>query len=277
LSTFVFFVAIPALLFRAMAKGLPAGGLEWGILGAYYLGTAALFAAGIGVGRRVFGLGWEAALLTGMGAAFSNVVMIGLPLAYTAFGDEGLVALTLIVVFHSTLLIGGTTVGIEAVRGQGGGVLPFLRSAGLAVLQNPVIVGLLAGIAWSFTGLEVAVPLDRLLALLGQAAAPCALFALGASLAGHRLVGGLGESLVTSTLKLLVHPLAVWLLARFVFGLSPLWTAVATMAAALPTGANLFVLAQRYDVHVARSSAVVLLSTAFGTLTVGLLVYLLAP
>jgi hypothetical protein len=116
-----------------------------------------------------------------------------------------------------------------------------------------------------------------LIDLLAAAATPAALFSLGATLAGFRLAGDLGESLVVVAIKLLVLPLVVWLFATRVFHLGDLDTAVATTCAALPTGSNAFILAQRYDLYVARAASSVLISTALSIVTLGALLAALAP
>jgi predicted permease len=72
-----------------------------------------------------------------------------------------------------------------------------------------------------------------------------------------------------------LQPLCVWLLARFVFDLQPIWVAVATLAAALPTGANFYMMAQRYDVFLQRATSTVLVSTALSIVTLSMLLALL--
>jgi malonate transporter len=110
--------------------------------------------------------------------------------------------------------------------------------------------------------------------LLGGAALPCALFALGAALVGRPIATGRGEVALLVGLKLLVHPLAVWVMVTHAFALQPLWARVAVIEAALPTAANVFVLAQRYDVYVDRASAIVFTSTLVSVATVSVLLAL---
>ena len=67
-----------------------------------------------------------------------------------------------------------------------------------------------------------------------------------------------------------------YLMAHYVFDLRPLYVAVATIAAAMPVGANVHILAQKYQTYVARSASSVLLSTGLSGLSVTLLVALFA-
>lgn len=92
-----------------------------------------------------------------------------------------------------------------------------------------------------------------------------------------KLGGDLRESLALTLFKLAAHPAAVWLLATYVFPLDPTWRAVAVVVAALPVGANVFVLAQSYNIYVARAASAILISTILSVFTVSLLMVVFAP
>lgn len=274
---FVFNLAIPALLFRAMARGLPPFGQAGGLLAAYYGGVALIYVLAGALGRRVFAADAPVWPVMGMSAGFSNVAVIGLPLVSLAYGQDGLVPAVLIIACHSPVLISATTVLVEGALGRGQGGLRVAAATLASLLRNPIVVGVLLGIAWGAAGLAIPAPLGRFLDLLAGAAPPAALFALGASLVEFRIRGGLGESLMVVALKLAVLPAAVWGLAAWALAVDPLWTAVAVLCAALPTGANVFLLAQRYDVYTQRSATVVLISTVLSIVTLSLLLTLSPP
>lgn len=275
-GVFVFSLAIPALLFRAMARGLPELDQAWGLLAAYYGGTCLIFLGAELLGRRPFGIGAAERAVMGMSAGFSNVVVIGLPLIALAYGPDGLVPAVLIIAFHAPSLITGTTLLVEVAQGHGEGGLRVARATFGSLVRNPIVVGVLAGVVWGALGLGIPAPLGRFLDLLAGAAAPAALFALGASLVEFRIRGALRESLTVVVMKLALHPLLVWLLA-LVFGLPPLWTAIAVLCAGLPTGVNAFLLAQRHDVYVQRSATEVLVSTLASVVTLSILLSLVGP
>jgi malonate transporter len=127
----------------------------------------------------------------------------------------------------------------------------------------------------SIIGLTLPSPVKAFGTLLGGAALPCALFALGASLVGQRDTPGKSEVAWLVALKLLAHPLVIWLLATHVFFLQPLWAKMAVIEAGLPTAASLFVLAEQYDLCVDRASAVVFASTLISVVTVSVLLGLM--
>ena len=261
LGNFVYYCAIPAVLFLSLARAAPGGETSVAVLGAYFIGTLIVFAGSMAIGRVAFGLGLAEQGLMGMSAAFSNSVQLGIPIVLTAFGPAGLQPLTLIVSVHALILLSLATAVIEIGRG-GGGIRHAIKAAGAAIATNPVILAIVAGALWGGLGLAVPAALGRFLGLLGDAAAPAALFSLGATLSGFRIGGDLRQSLVLVALKLVALPLIVWLLATGVFHLSPLDTAVATTCAALPTGANAFILAQRYETYLARAASSVVISSA---------------
>ena len=71
-------------------------------------------------------------------------------------------------------------------RGQKGGLLKIIGPAVRDTVSNPIIIGLVCGLAWSFTGLGIWSPLDKMTAMLSAAASPTALIALGAAQAQSR-------------------------------------------------------------------------------------------
>ena len=121
---------------------------------------------------------------------------------------------------------------------------------------------------------DTMIPRDTIAETLGQAALPCATFDMGASLAQYRIAGSLAESGVLIGLKIVIHPLLVWLLATQVFDVAPLWVSVAVVMAALPTGVNAYLFAERYGTGIAQAATAVLVSTGItiGTLSLLLLV-----
>lgn len=277
LNNFVFYVAIPVLLFRSMSQLSIPDTIDPAMPLAYFAAAGMVFTGGLVVGRRVFKLPLDESALMAMGCSYSNLVLIGLPLAFLAFGDEGLLAILLIISFHPLILITLTTIIIELARGRRrrGGRL-VVSSLG-ALLRNPVLIGMAAGLLWGLTGLGLPKPIATMADLLKAAASPTALFAVGASLSGFKIRGDATQSATMIVVKLLVLPALVWVMCTQVFGVGPLWTAVATLAAAMPTGVNAFLLASVYDTYLARSATAVLVSTGLSVLSVGALIALLGP
>src|SRR5215210_1533872 len=144
-----------------------------------------------------------------------------------------------------------------------------------ALARNPLILAIFAGLAASALGLDTPTPVANFLDLLGDTAGPCALFALGATLAGRKVAGGTAEVAYMTLMKLVVHPAALFLTTTLLFDVDPLWATAALLGAALPIAANVFIVARQYDVYVGRTSSAILVSTAVSMISVSALLFVL--
>ncbi len=276
LARFVFNFAIPSLLFRSLADAQLPPQVPWNLLLSYYPAALTVFALGM-VGSRLL---WHQRQLPeqairGFAAAFSNAVLMGIPLVLTAFGNAAALPLFLLIAFHSPLLFTLVTTLIESGQGRRGAAWRIAGDTVRGLLRNPIFVGLVLGLGWNLLGLSLPIVVDHTLRTLGQAALPGALFAMGAALSRQRLAGRLPEAAYLVLLKLVVHPLLVWLLAAQVFQLPTLWTHVAVLLAAMPSGINPYLFAERYQVGVATVSTSVVLATGLAMITVPTILALL--
>lgn len=279
LHVFVTYVAVPALLFRSGTLLFAGSPLDLTILAVYFGGAAASYLAAVLALRSVFNAGLAEGALAGMAAAFSNNVLLGIPLIGALFGEPGILLAATVIAMNALALYGISTPLIEIGQGGHASLAKTFLGTAAALVKNPIIVGMVTGLLWGAIGLPVPGPLDTLTRLLSGAVGPCALFALGAQLTRFRLAGELRQVSVVIAFKLMLHPICVWLLATFVFNAAPLTTAVATVMAALPTGVNAYILASQYNLFMARAGAAILASTAisFATLTMVILLVQGAP
>ena len=181
------------------------------------------------------------------------------------------VPLALILGFHSALLFTLTTVVAEVGAGVGVPVPRLLRNVGTGLVTNPILWGIGGGLVLNFLALPLPDVLDQLAAMLGGAALPTALFALGANLSRFRLTRTLRESLALTALKTLVQPALIYVLGAYVFVLAPVSLAVAVTMAALPTGINAYLFGARYDAAIPEATSTILISTLVSVLTLGFL------
>ncbi|MDO5619988.1 MAG: AEC family transporter [Paracoccus sp. (in: a-proteobacteria)] len=270
LTKFVFYFALSAMLFR-FASGLDLGALWDGrFVMAYLTGSLLVWAIGFAAARWR-GLPLPDAAMEAHCAMTGNTGFLGVPMLVVLLGPAAigpvLMVLTIDMVVFSTLI----TLLIHAARHgrvTAAMVLPMLR--GLA--GNPMIVSMLAGLGWAVLDLPMPGPLDEFLALLGGAATPGALFAIGAGLAG-RAAQRLGPALWLAGAKLVLHPLAVAIAAFAIFRVEPVSAGIMVAAAALPVAGNVYILAQHFNVAVQRVSAAILISTAASIATVPLVIH----
>lgn len=277
LNGFVFYFALPALLFVKMTEAPIHEAFDWRFLAAYLGGSFIVFTITMLLGRTLFGHGLAVLGVQGLAATFPNIGYMGLPLVITAFGEAATLPAVLIVAFDVGITLSVAIAIVEAGRGRGGRWGQVARTVGVGLARNPLVLSISAGALLSVSGISLHPSVKAFGDLLGGAALPCALFALGASLVGNPVTAGMSEVTLLVGLKLAAHPLAVWLLVTYVFTLDPVWATVAVIDAALPSAANVFVLARQYGVYVDRASAAVLISTLISVITVSALLALLAP
>jgi malonate transporter len=169
------------------------------------------------------------------------------------------------------IFFGGLIVVLITGSRDGRMSLGIFRTVGLGLIKNPMFVSILAGFTVSATKTPIPVPINEFVTLLGGAATPGALFAIGASLASKsaermQVAGWL------SFCKLVLHPAAVAIAALLVFPVEPYAAGVMIAAAALPVAGNVYMIAQHYGVAPARVSASILISTLISIITVSLVI-----
>jgi malonate transporter len=280
LTNVAFYALFPALLFRSMSK-VQLATLEPGILLAFFGSALLLFALAIAAARGL-GLRPGDGAVFALSSTFSNGVGIGIPFISYAFGEAGLVPLLMIISVNSLILLTLSSFLLEIATGGGsrGRLLGKLGGAALTMLKHPVIPPIFAGLAWSqitalVPGLATPVVLDRVLQALALAAPPCGLIMAGASLAHVGIKEHWQPAALTSVAKLAVMPLLVWLAARYLFVLDPLWVIVATLNAAMPGGANVYLVAQLYRTGVGLATNAVVISTGASVFTLSAVLLLL--
>ncbi|MCK8782837.1 AEC family transporter [Roseomonas sp. NAR14] len=266
-NDFVFTLASPALLFANGMSG-QAGRAQVAVV--FFAACFAVYGLALPIGRRLLGLDLTAAGLFALNAVFGNTLMLGVPIVLAAYGQAGLSLLLGIVALHALLLLPVATAVAELGLGGGASVARILYATLRSVLRNPMVVAVAAAFVLHHLGLVLPDLLRRILEWVGGTTSPLALFCLGGSLVGFGGVRELRDSVVASVLKLLVMPALALLLCRLA-EMTPLETAVVVTAAALPTGANAFILARRYTVGADRSASTVLFSTMVSVLTLALL------
>lgn len=281
LNGFVYYFALPALLFLGMARTPIRDAINLPFIAAVLGGELVVFALVVVVGRLAFpGRAADRAVAV-LAAIFANTGYMGIPLFLTAFGPAGTLPAVIATVVNSAVIIGGAVVAIELDLSTRGGLRGALADASFALVVNPLVIAPVAGIVWGASGLGIPPWLGTFGDLLGAAAGPCALFAIGLFLASrplHEVLGG-RKSLEVGWLvavKLLVHPAATWALA-LAFGLRGFWAAAAALITALPTGSLVFVIASRYAIQVELASTVILVSTVVSVVTLAAIMVLIGP
>ncbi|MET0546808.1 MAG: AEC family transporter [Caulobacterales bacterium] len=275
LNRFVVYLALPALLFDIVANAHWREIWRPDFIATFGLAAAIVFAATVAAAvclkRRL-----ADAAIDGLNAAYPNTGFMGFPLALAALGPAALAPtliatiLVVCVVFAIALIL--IQAALHAEQPSRGMALKLT----LSLARNPLIFAPALGAVALALGAVIPAPAESFLKLLGGAAPPCALVALGLFLAeprgGARAAPGAIGALVF--LKLIAQPLLTWVLAVHVFHLTPALTHVAVLLAALPTGTGPFMVAQLYQRNAGITSVVVLVSTVVSLVTITLYLHL---
>jgi len=261
LNKFVYWIALPPLLFLVMARSPIEEIAYWPFIKVYLGSIVIVWIMTAILGGIVHRSSAGEMTMQGMNASFSNTGYMGIPLFVAAFGEAGLPPASLATVMTGAVSIAIAVISLELFGTGSKGVLRAFRDVGLALVRNPLVVSSALGILVSAMHWQVPLPIETLFQLLGAAASPCALFAIGLFMAGQAVRRDLLEVSWISIVKLFWQPLICWFLAVAFFPMDPFWLASAIILAALPTGALTFVVAQNYNVYVQRTSAIILVST----------------
>lgn len=265
LANAAFYIFVPALLFRTTAR-LDTAALPWAFLFSFFLPVLVLIALLYVFYRlrRRPGEGVVTPSVKAITAGFGNTLQIGLPVAAGVFGEKGLAIHIAVVSLHalSILTLLTTLVELDLARQQQAGKLgaTLLQTVRNTVI-HPVVLPVLAGLAWNATGLGLHAVADEALQSLGTAVVPLCLTLIGMSLAYYgwpRTWHGLAGLVAV---KLLLMPAVVLAVGHGLLGLSGLPLAVIVMIAALPTGSNALIFAQRYRALEAEVTAATVIST----------------
>ena len=274
LTRFVFYVAVPALLFRLMSDFSKLPPVDARLLVAYFGGCLGLFALARLIAARVFHLDGVAQSVFALGTIFSNNVLLGLPLARVTLGEHSLPSISLVLVFNALTLWTLATVSVEWSRNRALSWSGYF-SAAKAVLFNPIVASILLGTIWGFFGPRLPDFIDRTLALVSDAAMPMSLIVLGMGLAQYGIREGWEIAGTMTLLKLAGQPLAVWLIARML-SLPAVETQAVVLLAALPVGANVYLMSRQFDTLSGPVASSLVMSTALSALTTPLLLAFIA-
>jgi len=263
LTKFVFYFALSAMLFN-FASQLPFEQIfNPDLAAAYFLATLALYLV-VTVAALRRGIGFAEAAIEAQCGVIGNVGFLALPMLTVLMGPQA--AGPILMILSVDLIFFGSLIVVILVAVRGGAGIALIGRVVVGLLKNPMVMSMAAGLIWSALALPIPGAAADFLDLLGGAATPGALFAIGASLAAQS-AERLSVALWLSSAKLVLHPLAVGLLAWYVFGLSAELVGVMIAAAAMPTAGNVYIIAQHYGVAPMRASSTILVSTTISVVT----------
>ncbi|OWT67975.1 MULTISPECIES: AEC family transporter [unclassified Achromobacter] len=273
LNRFVIYLALPALLFHAMTQVRPDQLAHGGYVLSLLIGFMVPFAIAYCV-KRPPGTRRTDVAIEALANAYANAGFMGIPLCLVVLGPDSLAPAIIATLMTACVLFGITITLIEFDQHQGQHPVRTVLKTGRALLRNPLLISPLLGLAWASSGLPLPLALDRFIVLLGDAASPCALVAIGLFLAQAGAGGAPSTVARIVFAKLVVQPVVTAILVLLVFDTPPVWAWTAIIMSALPIGTGPFMLAQMYHRDAQSSSRAILISTVISVLTISALIAL---
>jgi len=270
---FLIYVALPCLFFRLIADKPLDQLANWAFIAGTTFSTACAFVLS-------FAAGWRhtrdlpQSVVQGVAGSYSNIGYMGPPLILAAIGPAASAPVVLIFVFDNLFLFSVVPLLMSVAGVERLNLSATIRRIVWRVVTHPFNVATALGIAASYLHLRIPGPIDQMVTWLSGSAAPCALFLLGVTVALRPMRSVPGEVPVLVLIKLILHPLLVWIVLSAIGDFGPTWTYAAMIMAALPPALNIFVISAQYNVGVERASACLLIGTLVSILTLTVVLHL---
>ncbi|MGJ8547253.1 MAG: AEC family transporter [Sulfitobacter sp.] len=262
-------IAIPCLLFQAIAKLDLSSTFDPALLTSFYSGAAICFAVGIMGARLLLRRDWEDSIAIGFCCLFSNSILLGLPITERAYGPDALSGNFAILAFHSPFCYGLGILVMEIARNRGGSGLQLARNVIRSMFSNALVIGIVCGFAVNLSGLPMPGVVDDALSLIVRAGLPAALFALGGVLFQYKPEGDKMAIAMVCCIGLMLHPALVWMFGT-ALKVQPDYFRSGVLTAAMAPGFNAYIFANMYGRAKRVAASSVLIATGSSIITVWL-------
>ena len=267
MNFFIVYVSLPALFYNILAKTPLEQLARVDFVFATTLATFWAFSVSFAIGMAIRKGNIGESAIAGLAGGYGNIGYMGPGLALATLGPKAAVPVALIFCFDNIILF--TMVPfLMALRGQQPMSLGSIAwEVVKRVAGHPLIIASALGVLSAAVHFEPPIALERLIQFLQNAAAPSALFALGVTVALRPLKKMPWEIPPLTAVKLVLHPVLVFLLLSLFGPFDQTWIDTAVLMAALPPALNVFVFARQYDCWVEQASSAVLVGTLVSVLT----------
>ncbi|TYC53849.1 AEC family transporter [Rhodobacterales bacterium] len=268
MNFFVVYLALPALFFRLLSETPFHELANISFISATTFTTYIVFAISFCIGVVASRGSIAESTILGIAGAYSNVGYMGPGLTLAVLGEQATVPTALILAFDNALMFILAPLLMALAGTDNESMAETLKKIVVKIFTHPFILATIAGVFAAAIEFRPPQAIDTLLRYLSSAAAPCALFAMGVNIA-LRPMGRIPVELpIVLAVKLVLHPILIFLLLIWLGGFDPNWVATAVLMSCLPPATNVFVIAQQYGVYVQRASSFVLIGTAVSIVTV---------
>lgn len=275
MNTYIIYIALPALFFQ-LIRGTPLEQLtNIPFITATTSATLLMFILAYVLGRTLLKKTNSESVIMGVAGSYANIGFMGPALTLAAFGEAAVVPTALVFCFDNTLLF--TMAPLLMALGQGKANIGVVLAALKKVMLHPFILSTLVAILFAWGQWQIPQGVETVLDMLKNSAAPCALFTMGVVIARRKVTLETIDIPIITVIKLLLHPLLVYLFLSWQTNMDPVWIATAVLMASLPTALNAYVFAQQYQAYVREASSIVLVTTVLAVFSVTMILWLVKP
>ena len=267
MNFFIVYVSLPALFYRILAQTPLEQLAQVDFIFATTLGTFWAFCVSFAIGMTIREGHIAESTIAGLAGGYGNIGYMGPGLALATLGASAAAPVALIFCFDTLLLFTLVPILMAISKPQQMSAAAVARDVVKRIVTNPLVIATALGIASAAVHFQPPVALDRLMQFLQNAAAPCALFTLGVTVALRPLKKMPWEVPFLTAVKLVLHPMLVFLLLSLFGPFDQTWVYTAVLMAALPPALNVFVFARQYDTWVEQASGAVLVGTLVSVVT----------
>jgi len=267
MNFFIVYVALPALFYRILAQTPLEQLAQVDFIFATTLATFWAFVVSFVIGMAILRGKISESTIAGLAGGYGNIGYMGPGLALATLGPQAAVPVALIFCFDTLLLFTLVPFLMALAKPQQLSIAATAVDVVKRIVTHPLVIATAVGVASAAVHFQPPLALDRLMQFLQNAAAPCALFTLGVTVALRPLKKMPWEVPALTAVKLVLHPVLMFFLLSLFGPFEQTWVYTAVLMAALPPALNVFVFARQYDSWVEQASSAVLIGTLASVVT----------
>ena len=266
LSKFAFYILLPPLMFTSILSGDASKSLNINFILSYEIITISIFVLTYLLGL-LFKLKTMEKAIFGLNAAYPNYGYIGVPLCILAFGTNAAIPLALILLADTFVLL-TALIFYKLTENRKTSLQELSKEIVQRFIYNPLMMSVFVAFIFSIADIKMVTAIDRTLSIVAASATAVALIALGVSLNVSSVKNQKSVLFFITVIKLIVHPILIFIVFQFQTGIDPMWVKTAIVCASLPVAANVFVLANYYKNFENESAAAITITTIVSSITV---------
>ena len=275
-NVFIVYVALPSMFFVLISKTPVHELLNFRFVACTAGATIIAFTLAFLVGMKASGGNIPEATIQANAGGYANIGYMGPGLTLATLGAGAAVPVALIFAADTIFLFSALPLLMAIGRGEGRGLARTIWTAFVRIVTHPFNIATAIAVTAAAFAWQPPAAIGKMAAMMSGAAAPSALFALGVTVAQRPIKRVAPELPILLFIKLVAHPLIVYLLLSGVGGFDRVWTFTAVLMASLPPALNVFVMATQYRVYVERASSAILIGTLTSVITVTGLLWLIS-